>query len=155
MRDVVAVEYVTVDGVMEEPAWSNEQFNDELARFQHDQLFASDALLLGRVTFEAFAAVWPSREETEGDFAVRMNALPKFVASRTLSEPLAWNGTLLEGDLGDEVAKLKRQPGEDLLIYGSGEVVNALSPARTDRQVHTHGLSGHAWSRKAPLQRGD
>jgi dihydrofolate reductase len=77
MRDVVAVEYVTVDGVMEEPAWSNEQFNDELARFQHDQLFASDALLLGRVTFEAFAAVWPSREETEGDFAVRMNALPQ------------------------------------------------------------------------------
>jgi dihydrofolate reductase len=128
MRDVVAVEYVTVDGVMEEPAWSNEYFNDELARFQYDELLASDALLLGRVTFEGFAAAWPSMEETEGDFAVRMNALPKFVASRTLNEPLAWNGTLLKGDLGEEVAKLKQQPGEDLLIYGSAELVNALHP---------------------------
>lgn len=128
MRDVVAVEYVTIDGVMEDPAWSDEYFNDELAKFQYDQLFASDALLLGRVTFEGFAGAWPSMEETEGEFAVRMNALPKFVASRTLSEPLAWNGTLLEGDLADEVAKLKRQPGEDLLIYGSGELVNALHP---------------------------
>jgi dihydrofolate reductase len=133
----VAAEYVTVDGVMTDPGgvgeieqggWSNEYFDDELAKYQSEQLFASDALLLGRVTFEGFAAAWPSMEETEGEFAVRMNALPKFVASRTLSEPLAWNGTLLEGDLGDEVAKLKRQPGEDLLIYGSGEVVNALHP---------------------------
>jgi dihydrofolate reductase len=127
MREVVAVEYVTVDGVMEDPGWSNEYFNDELAKYQYDRLFASDALLLGRVTFEGFAAAWPSMEETEGDFAVRMNALPKFVASRTLSEPLAWNGTLLKGDLVEEVAKLK-QAGKDLLIYGSAELVNALHP---------------------------
>jgi dihydrofolate reductase len=140
MGRVVAAEYVTVDGVMTDPGgvgeieqggWSNEYFDDELAKYQSEQLFASDALLLGRVTFEGFAAAWPSMEETEGDFAVRMNTLPKFVASRTLKEPLAWNGTLLKGDLAAAVAQLKQQPGGDLLIYGSGELVNVL---------HAHGL---------------
>jgi dihydrofolate reductase len=134
---VVAVEYVTVDGVMQDPGgvgeiehggWSNRYFDDELGKVQFDQLFASDALLLGRVTFEGFAAAWPSMEETEGDFAVRMNALPNYVASRSLSEPLPWNGTLLKGDLVEEVAKLKQRPGQDVLIYGSGELVNALHP---------------------------
>ena len=137
MRKVVAAEYVTLDGVMTDPGgvgeiehggWSNQYFNDELAKYQTDQHFASDALLLGRVTFEGFAAAWPSMEETEGEFAVRMNALPKFVASRRLKGPLEWNGALLKGDLGDEVVKLKEQPGQDILIYGSGEVVNALHP---------------------------
>ena len=134
---VVAVEYVTVDGVMQDPGgvgeiehggWSNQYFDDELGKVQTDQLFASDALLLGRVTFEGFAAAWPSMEETEGEFAVRMNALPKYVASRSLSEPLQWNGQLLKGDVVEEVAKLKQQPGQDLLIYGSSELVNALHP---------------------------
>ena len=140
MRKVVAAEYVTVDGVMTDPGgvgeierggWSSPYFNEELADYQSEQLFASDALLLGRVTFEGFAAAWPSMEETEGEFAVRMNTLPKFVASRTLDEPLEWNGTLLKGDLAEEVATLKEQPGDDLLIYGSGELVNVL---------HEHGL---------------
>jgi dihydrofolate reductase len=140
MARVVAAEYVTVDGVMTDPGgvgeiehggWWNEYFDDELAKYQSEQLSASDALLLGRVTFEGFAAAWPSMEETEGEFAVRMNTLPKFVASRTLKEPLAWNGTLLKGDLAAAVVQLKEQPGGDLLIYGSGELVNVL---------HAHGL---------------
>jgi dihydrofolate reductase len=135
MGTVVAAEYVTVDGVMTDPGgvgeiehggWSNRYFDDELAKYQSEQLFASDALLLGRVTFEDFAAAWPSMEETEGEFAVRMNALPKFVASRTLKEPLAWNERLLKGDLAGAVLQLKEQPGGDLLIYGSGELVNVL-----------------------------
>src|SRR5262249_15771929 len=105
--------------------------NEELAEYQTEQLWASDALLLGRVTFEGFAAAWPSMEETEGEFAVRMNTLPKFVASESLKEPLAWNGTLLRGDLAEEVTQLKDQPGRDLLIYGSGQLVNTL---------HRHGL---------------
>jgi dihydrofolate reductase len=137
MRNVVAAEYVTVDGVMTDPGgvgeiehggWSNPFFDDELAKYQSDQLFASDALLLGRRTFEGFAAAWPSMEESEGEFAVRMNALPKFVASRSLTEPLVWNGSLLKGDVAEEVAKLKEEPGQDLLIYGSGDLVNALHP---------------------------
>jgi dihydrofolate reductase len=137
MRKVVAAEYLTLDGVITDPGgvgeiehggWSNAYFNDELAKYQSDQLFASDALLLGRVTFEGFAAAWPSMEEIEGDFAVRMNTLPKYVASTSLTEPLPWNGTLLEGDLAAEVAKLKEQPGQDILICGSGDVVSALHP---------------------------
>jgi dihydrofolate reductase len=140
MRKVVAAEYVTLDGVMTDPGgvgeiehggWSNSYFDDELAKHQSDQLVASAALLLGRKTFEGFAAAWRSMEESEGEFAVRMNTLPKFVASRSLREPLVWNGTLLRGDVADEVAKLKEQPGQDLLIYGSGELVNTL---------HAHGL---------------
>jgi dihydrofolate reductase len=137
MRKVIAAEYVTVDGVMTDPGgvgeiehggWSNQYFDDELAKYQSEQLFESDALLLGRVTFEGFAAAWPSMEETEGEFAVRMNALPKFVASRTLREPLVWNGTLLKGELVDAVARLKEQAGQTILIYGSGQLVNALHP---------------------------
>lgn len=135
MRRVVAAEYVTVDGVMQDPGgvgeieeggWSNPYFNDELAKYQSDQLFASDALLLGRVTYEGFAAAWPSMEEAEGEFAVRMNTLPKFVASGTLDEPLEWNATLLKGNVAEEVQKLKQQPGQDLLIYGSSELVGTL-----------------------------
>jgi dihydrofolate reductase len=135
MRRVVAAEYVTVDGVMQDPGgvgeieeggWSNAYFNDELAKYQSEQLFASDGLLLGRVTYEGFAAAWPSMEETEGEFAVRMNALPKFVASTSLAEPLEWNATLLEGDVAEAVQKLKQEPGQDILIYGSGDLVNTL-----------------------------
>jgi dihydrofolate reductase len=137
VRKIVAAEYVTVDGVMTDPGgvgeierggWSNAYFNDELAELQSEQLAASDALLLGRVTFEGFAAAWPSMEETEGDFAVRMNTLPKFVASTSLNEPLPWSGTLLRGDLAEAVAQLKERPGQDILIYGSGQLVNALHP---------------------------
>jgi dihydrofolate reductase len=137
VRKIVAAEYVTVDGVMTDPGgvgefehggWSNAYFNDELSKLQTEQLFSSDALLLGRVTFEGFAAAWPSMEEAEGEFAVRMNTLPKFVASASLNEPLPWNGTLLRGDLAEAVAMLKEQPGQDILIYGSGQLVNALHP---------------------------
>jgi dihydrofolate reductase len=135
MRSVIAAEYVTLDGVMQDPGgvgeiehggWSNPYFNEELAKQQTEQLLASDALLLGRETFEGFAAAWPSMEESEGDFAVRMNTLPKYVASRTLEEPLPWNGTLLEGDVAEAVAALKEQPGKDILIYGSAQLVNTL-----------------------------
>jgi dihydrofolate reductase len=134
---VVAVEYVTVDGVMQDPGgvgeiehggWSSPYFDDELGKVQSDQLFASGALLLGRVTFEGFAAAWPEMEESEGEFAVQMNTLPKYVASKSLSEPLPWNGTLLKGNVVEEVAELKQQPGQGLLIYGSSELVNALHP---------------------------
>jgi len=98
--------------------------DDELSKSQSDLLFASDALLLGRVTYEEFVAAWPLRS---GDpFTDRMNSLPKFVASKTLQGPLKWNATLLKGDVADEVAKLKRQSGQNLLIYGSGALVNTL-----------------------------
>jgi dihydrofolate reductase len=133
MRKVIVTEYLSLDGVLQDPGgtgefehrgWTIPYWNDELAKYQSDQLFASDALLLGRVTYEEFVASWPLRS---GDpFSDRMNSLPKFVASTTLEEPLEWNATLLKGDLAEEVAKLKQQPGQDILIYGSGELVNTL-----------------------------
>lgn len=126
MRRVVAAEYVSLDGVMENPAWTGPFFNDELAKFQNDQLFRSDALLLGRVTYQGFAASWPAMEETEGDFAVRMNTLPKHVATTTLRS-LEWNASPIQGDVPTAVAELKRQPGDDILIYGSCELVRTLA----------------------------
>ena len=135
MRRIVAAEYLSLDGVTEDPGpmgafehrgWTLPYWNDELAKYQSDQLFASDALLLGRVIYEEFVASWPLRS---GDpFSDRMNSLPKFVASTTLREPLEWNSTLLEGDVVDAVASLKQQTGEDILIYGSGALVNTLLP---------------------------
>ena len=90
-----------------------------------DALFAADALLLGRVTYQHFAAAWPSMTDEEG-FAERMNTLPKYVASTTLQEPLAWNATLLHGAVPAPVAKLKQQPAGDLLVQGSGALVGTL-----------------------------
>jgi dihydrofolate reductase len=87
-------------------------------------LFASDALLLGRVTYQEFVASWPLRS---GDpFTYRMNSMPKFVASTSLEAPLEWNSTLLEGDVAEEVRRLKQRPAQDLLVYGSGALVGTL-----------------------------
>jgi dihydrofolate reductase len=137
MGQVVAAEYVSVDGRMdmEDPqgeeeqvgGWTAPYWNDELQAMQYDLLFASSALLLGRITYQGFAASWPGMTDEEG-FGDRMNSLPKYVASRTLAEPLEWNASLLPGDAVEEVHKLKRQPGGDLLIYGSGELVRSLLP---------------------------
>jgi dihydrofolate reductase len=135
MGKVVAAEYVSVDGRMEmqDPegkedergGWTAPYWNDELQQMQYDLLFASDALLLGRVTYEGFAAAWPSMTDEDG-FSDRMNTLPKYVASTTLREPLDWNATLLQGDPVEEVRALKQQPGQDLLVYGSGDLVRTL-----------------------------
>jgi dihydrofolate reductase len=135
MRRVVAAEYVSVDGCMEmgdreakedeRGGWTAPYWNDELAQMQSGLLFASDALLLGRITYEGFAAAWPSLTE-EGEFANRMNSLPKYVASRTLDEPLEWNATLLQEDTVAAVRELKQHPGQDLLVYGSGELLRTL-----------------------------
>ena len=116
-------------GEIEHGGWSTPYFDDQLAEHQRDQLFRCDALLLGRQTFEAFAGAWPPMEESEGDFAVRMNTLPKHVASRTLKAPLPWNGTPIEVDVADAVAGLKEQPGEEILIYGSAQLLNTLLAA--------------------------
>jgi dihydrofolate reductase len=131
---IVAAEYVSVDGVMQDPGgmgeievggWTNPYWNDELAKLQTDLLFASDALLLGRVTYEGFAATWPDMEHEEGPFADKMNAMPKYVASRTLTD-MEWNATPIRGDVADEVARLKRDSGQNLLVYGSGSLVRLL-----------------------------
>jgi dihydrofolate reductase len=101
-------------------------FSDDLAQYKNDELFASDALLLGRNTYEGFAAAWPTMEEHEGDFAVRMNTLPKYVASSTLGKAEWNNSTIIRRNVPDEVAKLKRGPGEIILIGASGALAKSL-----------------------------
>ncbi|MGK5640187.1 dihydrofolate reductase family protein [Streptomyces sp. URMC 126] len=125
MAGIVALTYVSLDGVMENPSWTGPYFTAEHAEYARGRLFASDALLLGRVTYEGMAAAWPHMEESEGEFAVRMNALPKHVVSTTLERP-AWNATVVRGDLAAEVGELKTRYAKDLLVYASGELTNAL-----------------------------
>jgi dihydrofolate reductase len=127
-RKVKLAMYVSLDGVVENPAWTGPFWNDELSQLQKDYLFASDALLLGRVTYQGFAAAWPTMEGT-GEFGEKMNSMPKFVFSNSL-ETGEWNATLLKGDPAAEVAELKEQPGQDLLIYGSGDLVDELTRHR-------------------------
>ena len=91
---------------------------------QHNLLFACDSLLLGRVTYQGFAAAWPTMKDEDG-FADRINSLPKFVASTTL-DTMEWNAQPLHGDVAEAVTHLKQEPGQDILIYGSGELVRFL-----------------------------
>lgn len=124
MKRIVWAEYVSVDGVVDNPTWAQPFWNDEIAKVQKDQLFRSDALLLGRVTYEAFKAAWPTRTDPDG-FADRMNRLPKYVASRTLKDSM-WNATVMQGDVPDAVSRLKRQNGGDILMYGSDTLAHTL-----------------------------
>lgn len=128
MRKLKLAMYVSVDGVVEDPGpkgWTGPFWNDELGKLQADYLFSSDALVLGRVTYDGFKAAWPSMTDT-GEFGDKMNSMPKFVASRTLDKG-EWNATIIKGDLATEIDKLKQQPGADLLIYGSPTLVDELA----------------------------
>ena len=123
---LVATEYVSLDGIFDEPGeWSFPYFNDEALRFKSDELDNADAQLLGRKTYEGFAKAWPTMEGT-GDFGVKMNTMPKYVVTSTLTR-LDWPGsTPIKGDIAAEVRKLKSQPGNDLLLAGSGMLFNHL-----------------------------
>lgn len=124
MRKLVESTFVTLDGVIENPQnWSPPYWNDEHSDYAAKLLFAADALLLGRKTYEGFAQAWPQRS---GDpYTDRINAMPKHVASRTLEEA-TWNASILEGDAATAVAELKRQKGENLLKFGSGSFSKTL-----------------------------
>lgn len=132
---VVVTEFVSLDGVMEDPGgaenfehggWTMPYWNDEIAKLKLGEIFDADALLLGRVTYEGFAAAWPSMTDEEG-FADRMNSLPKHVASTRLKDPEWQNSSVIEGDVAAEVSKLKQQPGQDILVAGSRELVQTLA----------------------------
>jgi len=123
---LVATEYLSLDGVFEEPGhWSNPWFNDQAGQFKYAELQASDALLLGRKTYEAFAAAWPNMKGT-GDFGEKMNSMPKYVVSSTLDK-VDWPGSrLIKEDLVAEIRRLKKQEGKDLLLSGSAQLFNGL-----------------------------
>jgi dihydrofolate reductase len=127
VRKLVVSEFVSLDGVIEDPSWSFPFESDEKDRFKFDELAAADALLLGRVTYEGFAAAWPQMEEETGEYGAWMNGYPKHVASTTLQEPLEWNNSsLIEGDVAEKVAELKQGSGGEILVFGSGTLVNTL-----------------------------
>ena len=123
---LVATEYLSLDGVFEEPGhWSRPWFDDEAGQFKWNELQATDAQLLGRKTYEGFFSAWPKMEGT-GEFGVKMNTMPKYVVSSTVKKA-EWSGSkLIQGDVAGEVRKLKAQPGNDLLLAGSGQLFNAL-----------------------------
>ena len=125
MGKIYAVSYVTLDGVFEDPAWSGPYFNDELANWQDANLMPADIQLLGRRTYEGFKEAWPKMEEETGHFGVKMNSMPKWVATTTLTEP-GWNASFIQGDVAEAVRGLKDQH-ENILINGSAILVNHLT----------------------------
>ena len=134
MRKLVESTFVTLDGVIENPHhWSPPYWDDEHMAYASKLLFASDALLLGRATYEGFAQAWPTRSGDE--YTDRINAMPKYVASRTLTEA-TWNATIIGDDVAGRVARLKSDDGGDLLKFGTGEFSRALLANRLVDEYH-------------------
>jgi len=113
---------------MESPdQWHFPYFNDEMGRAVGEGFVASDALLMGRVLYEEWAAYWPKQDPEENPVAASMNSIRKYVVSTTLEEPLGWNNTsLIQENVAEELSELKRQPGKDIVISGSGALVRSL-----------------------------
>jgi dihydrofolate reductase len=133
MARIVVTEFVSLDGVIEAPGggedfrhggWSFEiERGDEGDQFKLDETMGSEALLLGRRTYEGFAQAWPTRE---GEFADKFNSMPKYVVSSTLENPEWTNSTVLKGDVAEEVGKLKSEVDGDVVVHGSAQLVQAL-----------------------------
>ena len=128
MRRVVASEFVSLDGVMESPEkWHFPYFDEEMGQEIGAAMGQTDAMLMGRVNYEEWADFWPQQDPEENPAAVHMNGVRKYVVSTTLKEPLGWNNsTLIGGNVAEEIDKLKRQPGKDIAISGSGTLVRSL-----------------------------
>jgi dihydrofolate reductase len=136
-RRIIVADYVSLDGVIEDPVgmedsglgnWTGPfSRGPEGDSFKHGELFACDSVLLGRVTYDAFASVWPSVKDAAG-FADRINCMPKLVVSNTLQRAEWNNTTILSGDAVERVRALREQQGGDILIYGSASLVHALMP---------------------------
>jgi dihydrofolate reductase len=128
MRKVIASEFVSLDGVMESPEqWHFPYFDDEMGEAIGAAMAQADAMLMGRVLYEEWAAYWPQQDPEENPVAARMNGIQKYVVSTTLEEPLEWNNTtLINGDVAEEITKLKQLPGKDISISGSGALVRSL-----------------------------
>lgn len=123
MRKLIVTTFVSLDGVMEEPGWTFPYWNDEISGFKKEEDAVTDVLLLGRVTYQGFAAAWP---ESEDEGAERINSMPKYVVSTTLNTVEWQNSHLLEGDPVEAIKKLKQEEGNGILVYGSATLVRTL-----------------------------
>jgi dihydrofolate reductase len=128
MRKIIVEAEVSIDGVVsteQQDFWQKIfQFHSpDVSAWLDDLLLTPDALLMGKITYESFAQIWPTRQ---GKMADHINRMPKYVASRTLTEPLTWNSTLIKGDTAEAIRKLKQEPGESLLQYGVGELTQTM-----------------------------
>ena len=135
MGKVVVSEFISLDGVIEDPGgaegtefggWTFRFPAEDGQKFKLEELVASDVLLLGRLTYEEFAAAWPAMEETTGEFGVKMNNMPKVVVSTTLTEPAWRNTTVVSEDIDGAIAKLKEQYDGDVLVGGSAILIDEL-----------------------------
>jgi len=161
-QNLVVTEYITLDGSFHEPGeWSFPFWNEQAMEFKKAELFSVESMLLGRKTYEGFAAAWPTMDDEEG-FADRMNGMPKYVVSSTLSDP-SWTNTRVigTGDIAGSVADLKASAGGPILVAGSGQLVRALLAANlidelrfllhpfvigTGQKLFTDGLPQGAWT---------
>ena len=133
MGKIVVTEFMSLDGVVEDPGgaegyqhggWSFEiSRGDEGDRFKLDEALASDALLLGRTTYEGFAEAWPQRD---GEFADKFNGMPKYVVSSTLRDPEWTNSTVMDGDLAEAIADITAKHDGDIVVHGSAQLAQAL-----------------------------
>ena len=131
MRKIIVEVEMSLDGCIggEDAGFWQQVFpfhSDDVTEYLDDILFEPDALLMGEKTYKFFAEVWPQRK---GKSAEYINAMPKYVASRSIKEPLDWNASLLKGDAVEEINKLKAQPGKNLLQYGVGELTHTMLKA--------------------------
>jgi dihydrofolate reductase len=135
VRRLVESTFVTLDGVISSPdIWGSPYWDTEHATHASKLLFDADALLLGRVTYEGFATAWPGRH---GEYANRINELPKYVASRSLpTGEVDWNATVLGDDPAGEIAELKQEPGQNILKFGTGELDRLLMRDRLIDEFH-------------------
>ena len=138
MRKIVVTMFLSLDGVMEGPGWQGKYWNDELAKFKYDELFASDALLIDHETYEECASSWPTKKHAQAitrafsslskpsGFSERMNSLPKYVVSNTLKDA-AWNNSkVIDKNVEEALSKLKTKQGKDILVVDSGRLVQPL-----------------------------
>jgi dihydrofolate reductase len=154
MRKVVAMELVSLDGVMESPEeWAFSYSNAEMEEANASGMAASDALLMGRVTYEQMATYWPNQPGGT-PMVDYINSVPKYVVSATLEEPLEWkNSTLIKENFAEEIIELTRQPGKDITILGSGVLVQSAASRRPPRRAQAYGSSRCPGRWEAALRR--
>jgi len=151
MSKIIVTEFVSLDGVAQDPhKWSLPFWNDKTEKFKYDEMAATGAMLLGRKTYEVFAAAWPSRT---GNFADRFNRLPKLVASRTL-KTVAWSPSkLLAEPIADSVAQVKNSVEGAIYIHGKSGTFTRTVETRVDRRISSSDLPRRPRRRTAAVRR--